>query len=211
MCYDEENRERPLGVNEAEAAWLEQMTKYRTAANNDIYTNGGLLDNTTKFGYNQPQMYGSNQIAKQVIETEFTYEELAFISRCRLTSMTIPEIDRLMGLIKKFKEKLIATQTHQSFQPNYQYNPYQSTPYFNPSYFSAGNAWLNNGIKPITDVTDERVAPRRGRRPKKKEDVEETTATSVETETTSDEHNDQVDTLTESEKSMFAKINNDSI
>lgn len=25
MCY-EENRERPLGVNEAEAAWLDQMS-----------------------------------------------------------------------------------------------------------------------------------------------------------------------------------------
>lgn len=106
MCYDEENR--PIGVNEAEAAWLEQMSKYRTAMNNDIYTNGGLLDNTTKFGYTQPQMYGSNQIAKQILETEFTYEELSFISRCRLTSMTIPEIHRLISLIKRFEQSLEA-------------------------------------------------------------------------------------------------------
>ena len=103
MCY-EENRERPLGVNEAEAAWLDQMSKYRTAMNNDIYTNGGLLDNTTKFGYAQPQMYGSNQIARQILETEFTYEELSFISGCRLPSMTLPDIDRLMSLIKRFKQ-----------------------------------------------------------------------------------------------------------
>jgi hypothetical protein len=104
MCYDEGNR--PIGVNEAEAAWLEQMSKYRTAMNNDIYTNGGLLDNTTKFGYIQPQMYGSNQIAKQILETEFTYEELSFMSRCRLASMTIPEIHRLIGLIKRFEHFL---------------------------------------------------------------------------------------------------------
>ena len=106
MCYDEENR--PLGVNEAEAAWLEQMSKYRAAMNNDIYTNGGLLDNTTKFGFNQPQIYGSDQLAKQILETEFTYEELSFISRCRLKSMTLPDIDRLVSLIERFKHSFEA-------------------------------------------------------------------------------------------------------
>lgn len=104
MCYDEENR--PIGVNEAEAAWLEQMSKYRTAMNNDIYTNGGLLDNTTKFGYNQPQIYGSNQLARQILETEFTYEELSFISGCRLQNMTIPDMHRLRSLIERFEHCL---------------------------------------------------------------------------------------------------------
>lgn len=206
MCYDEENRERPIGVNEAKSAWLSQMTKYRDAMTNDVYSNGGLLDNTNKFGYTPVAPFNTGTIGRQILETEFTYEELSFISRCRLISMTPPDVDRLMSLIKKFKEKLIASQAHQDIlqPPTYQTAPYFNTPY----YGAAGNPWLNGGPSPVVETSDDK--PRRGRKPKKKEDTEETTA--VETEATSDEHNDQVDSLTESEKFMCAKqINNDSI
>ena len=202
MCYDEENRERPLGVNEAEAAWLEQMTKYRTAMNNDIYTNGGLLDNTTKFGFIQHQVYGSTQLPKQILENEFTYEELSFISRCRLANMTIPDIDRLVKLIQRFRTKLISS--------NYMQAQQNQTPYFYPmsvpqySYNGwGGNAWLTGSSTSITETVEK---PRRGRKPKKTDDVEtEETVAEAKTETET-----EIEKKTDMD-SLFAKINNDSI
>lgn len=217
MQYDEENREcRPLGVNEAESIWLDQMSKYRSAANNDIYTNGGLLDNVSKYGFNTPHVYNNFPFAKDVLEREFTYEELSFISRCRLTNITIPEIDRLISLIKKYKEKLIAAQASQAqqqmmTQPGFLYNSYPvPTPRYTVNNDWASNAWFKNGPSSLNE-TDNR--PKRGRKAKKTEEVETEEATATETKTeTTNERNDQIDALlTESSKSLFAKINNDSI
>lgn len=229
MQYDEENREcRPLGVNEAEAAWLDQMSKYRTAMQNDIYSNGGLLDSTTKFGYMTPQVYGGISLGKDVLEREFTYEELAFISRCRLPGMTVPDIDRLISLIKKYKEKLIAANVQQqTLQPGYSYRQVPApTPYY--TYNGTPYAWLEGTPGPISEPEEKK----RGRKPKKKEDESEDMPsflggiwgdpkpvrkgrkkddTESKTETT-EERNDQVDALTESEKAILdMKGNNETI
>ena len=132
MCYEEENR-RPIGVNEAENAWLEQMTKFRTAVNNDPYTNGGLLDSVNHLGYVIAQPFGAGP-AKLILEKEFTYEELQFISRCRLQNISAPDLDRLIALLNKFKKKLMTT--------NWETTMGNTAPGYTPSY----NGWNNPNL-----------------------------------------------------------------
>lgn len=132
MCYEEENR-RPIGVNEAENAWLEQMTKFRTAVNNDPYTNGGLLDSVNHLGYVIAQPFGAGP-AKLILEKEFTYEELQFISRCRLQNISLPDLERLISLLNRFKEKLMTT--------NWETTMGNTVPGYTPSY----NGWNNPNL-----------------------------------------------------------------
>ena len=138
MCYEEENR-RPIGVNEAENAWLEQMTKFRTAANNDPYTNGGLLDSVNHLGYVIAQPFGAGP-AKMILEKEFTYEELQFISRCRLQNISLPDLERLISLLNRFKEKLMTT--------NWETTMGNTVPGYTPSY----NGWNNPNMFGGTSV-----------------------------------------------------------
>lgn len=133
MCEEYNNDRRPLGLTEAETVWYNHSRAVQEAMNNDIYTNGGLLDNTTYAGYIVPQPFGST--GKTILEREFTYEELSFISRCRLHSITIGDLDRLISLLEKFRDKCKALDPFgQSMpqQPPVWNNPYSS--YVQPLY-----------------------------------------------------------------------------
>lgn len=130
MCEEYNNDRRPLGLAEAETVWYNHSRAVQEAMNNDIYTNGGLLDNTTYAGYIVPQTFGS--IGKTILEREFTYEELSFISRCRLHSITIGDLDRLISLLEKFRDKCKTA----AFDPFFGQSMPQQPPVWNNPYSS---------------------------------------------------------------------------
>lgn len=132
MCEDYEKR-KPLGSEEVENVWYTHKRVVQEAMNNDPYTNGGLLDSTNNLGYIVAQPFGVNP-AKMILEKEFTYEELQFISRCRLQNISAPDLDRLIALLNKFKKKIIAS--------NWDAVMNNTAPGYNPSY----NGWNNPNL-----------------------------------------------------------------
>ena len=141
MCEEYNNDRRPLGLAEAETVWYNHRRAVQEAMNNDIYTNGGLLDNMTYAGYIVPQPFGST--GKTILEREFTYEELSFISRCRLHSITIGDLDRLISLLEKFRDKCKTVALDPFGQPMPQQPPVWNNPY--PSY----GFGLNGNVQPL--------------------------------------------------------------
>jgi hypothetical protein len=132
MCEDYEKR-KPLGSEEVENVWYTHKRVAQEAMNNDPYTNGGLLDSTNHLGYVIAQPFGVG-LAKMILEKEFTYEELQFISRCRLQNISAPDLDRLIALLNKFKKKLMTT--------NWDAAMGNTAPGYNPSY----NGWNNPNL-----------------------------------------------------------------
>lgn len=132
MCENYETR-KPLGSEEVENVWYTHKRVVQEAMNNDPYTNGGLLDSTNHLGYIVAQPFGVG-LAKMILEQEFTYEELQFISRCRLQNISTPDLDRLIGLLNKFKEKIMST--------NWENTMGNTVPGYNPSY----NGWNNPNL-----------------------------------------------------------------
>ena len=155
MC--DEYVKQPLGEAEVEHVWQQYNSVARAAMESDIYTHGGLLDTVQSPAF--PGFYASP--TRGPIESSFTYEELQFISRCRLFSMTVPDIERLISLLNKFKDVLsnnsdpintngcgyFPQRTYRPFQP---YVPQQST--VQPLYgCPAPNNASNDGITPRMD------------------------------------------------------------
>lgn len=132
MCEDYEKR-KPLGSEEVENVWYTHKRVAQEAMNNDPYTNGGLLDSTNHLGYVIAQPFGVG-LAKVILEKEFTYEELQFISRCRLQNISAPDLDRLIALLNKFKKKLMTI--------NWDAAMGNTAPGYNPSY----NGWNNPNL-----------------------------------------------------------------
>lgn len=104
MCNEYDCNNRPLGLQDAEMAWNERQRKAQTAMTSDIYTNGGLLDRTSATGYEEPVFYPST--IRQILERDFSYEELKFISGARLANMSMADIDRLISLLEKLKKSV---------------------------------------------------------------------------------------------------------
>lgn len=129
MCEEYNNDRRPLGLTEAETVWYNHRHAVQEAMNNDIYTYGGLLDNMSYAGYIVPQPFGST--GKTILEREFTYEELSFISRCRLHSITMGDLGRLISLLEKFRDKCKTTALDPFGQPM----PQQPPVWNNPPYY----------------------------------------------------------------------------
>lgn len=155
MC--DEYVKQPLGEAEVSNVWMQYNSIVRSAMENDVYTHGGLLDNVHP---QVPGFYASP--TRTLIEGSFTYEEMQFISRCRLFSMTVPDIERLIGLLNKYKDVLsnnsdpintngygyFPQRTYRPFQPYYV--PQQST--VQPLYgCPAPNSAPIDGITPRMD------------------------------------------------------------
>ena len=105
MCNEYDcNNSRPLGLQDAENAWNEHQRKAATAMTSDIYTNGGLLDRTNAMGYEQPAFYPST--TQQILERDFSYEELKFIAGARMSNMSMADIDRLISILEKLKKSI---------------------------------------------------------------------------------------------------------
>lgn len=104
MC--DEYNQRPIGTAEVEQVWYEYQRKAREAATNDIYTNGGLLDSSNGMGFQVMPPYGAPVISRDILENYFSYSELKFISNARLLTMTAPDVDKLIMLLKRFKQTL---------------------------------------------------------------------------------------------------------
>lgn len=104
MC--DEYNQRPIGTAEVEQVWYEYQRKARDSASNDIYTNGGLLDSSNSMGYQVMPPYGAPMISREILENEFSYSELKFISTARLLTMTVPDVEKLIMLLTRFKQSL---------------------------------------------------------------------------------------------------------
>ena len=104
MCNEYDYNNRPLGLQDAENAWNEHQRKATTAMSSDIYTNGGLLDRTNSMGYETPVFYPPT--IQQILERDFSYEELKFIAGARLPNMSMADIDRLISLLEKLKKSI---------------------------------------------------------------------------------------------------------
>ena len=104
MC--DEYNQRPIGTAEVEQVWYEYQRKARDSASNDIYTNGGLLDSSNSMGYQVIPPYGAPMISREILENEFSYGELKFISNARLLTMTVPDVEKLIMLLTRFKQSL---------------------------------------------------------------------------------------------------------
>ena len=104
MC--DEYNQRPIGASDVEQVWFEHQRKARESASNDIYTNGGLLDSSNSMGFQVLPPYGAPVISRDILENEFSYSELKFISNARLLAMTAPDVDKLILLLKRFKHFL---------------------------------------------------------------------------------------------------------
>lgn len=136
MC-DEYNNNKPLGSQEAENAWYEHKRKSESAMSSDIYTNGGLLDRYNAMGYEQPMFYPST--IQQLLEKDFSYEELKFIAGARLMHMSMADIDRLISLLEKLKKSIKNIPTNGLPTP---VTP--STPSWNNPYYGFGG-----GVQPL--------------------------------------------------------------
>lgn len=104
MCN--EYNQRPIGTGDVEQVWFEHQRKSREAASNDIYTNGGLLDSSNGSGFQVLPPFGAPVISRDILENYFSYSELKFMSNARLLTMTVPEVDKLIMLLKRFKQSL---------------------------------------------------------------------------------------------------------
>ena len=139
MCNEYDcNNNRPLGLQDAENAWNEHQRKAATAMTSDIYTNGGLLDRTNAMGYEQPVFYPST--IQQILERDFSYEELKFISGARLANMSMTDIDRLISLLEKLKKSIKNIPTNGLPTP---VTP--STPSWNNPYYYG----IGGGVQPL--------------------------------------------------------------
>ena len=129
MCNEYDyNNNRPLGLQDAENAWNEHQRKAATAMTSDIYTNGGLLDRTNAMGYEQPVFYPST--IQQILERDFSYEELKFISGARLANMSMADIDRLISLLEKLKKSVKDIPVNGLPTPVTPSTPSWGTPYY---------------------------------------------------------------------------------
>ena len=129
MCNEYDcNNSRPLGLQDAENAWNEHQRKAATAMTSDIYTNGGLLDRTNAMGYDQPTFYPSP--IQQILERDFSYEELKFISSARLNNMSMTDIDRLISLLEKLKKSIKDIPVNGLPTPVTPSTPSWNTPYY---------------------------------------------------------------------------------
>lgn len=136
MC-EEYNDRRPLGSQDVENAWQAHLRKASTAMSSDIYTNGGLLDRTNGMGYETPAFYPSTM--QQILERDFSYEELKFIAGARLMHMSMSDIDRLIFLLEKLKKAIKEIPVNGLPAP---ITP--STPSWNNPYYGLGG-----GIQPL--------------------------------------------------------------
>lgn len=129
MCNEYDcNNSRPLGLQDAENAWNEHQRKAATAMTSDIYTNGGLLDRTNAMGYEQPAFYPST--TQQILERDFSYEELKFIAGARLSNMSMADIDRLISLLEKLKKSIKNIPVNGLPTPISPSTPSWNTPYY---------------------------------------------------------------------------------
>jgi hypothetical protein len=129
MCNEYDcNNNRPLGLQDAEMAWNERQRKAQTAMTSDIYTNGGLLDRTSATGYEEPVFYPST--IRQILERDFSYEELKFISGARLANMSMADIDRLISLLEKLKKSIKNIPANGLPTPVTPSTPSWGTPYY---------------------------------------------------------------------------------
>ena len=128
MCNEYDCNNRPLGLQDAEMAWNERQRKAQTAMTSDIYTNGGLLDRTSATGYEEPVFYPST--IRQILERDFSYEELKFISGARLANMSMTDIDRLISLLEKLKKSIKDIPVNGLPTPVTPSTPSWGTPYY---------------------------------------------------------------------------------
>lgn len=128
MCNEYDCNNRPLGLQDAENAWHEHQRKASTAMTSDIYTNGGLLDRNNSMGYEQPVFYPST--IQQILERDFSYEELKFVAGARLMTMSMTDIDRLISLLEKLKKSIKNIPTNGLPTPVTPSTPSWNTPYY---------------------------------------------------------------------------------
>lgn len=129
MCNEYDyNNNRPLGLQEAENAWNERQRKASTAMISDIYTNGGILDRINAMGYEQPMLYPST--IQQILERDFSYEELKFIAGARLPNMSMADIDRFISLLEKLKKCIKNIPANGLPTPVTPSTPSWNTPYY---------------------------------------------------------------------------------
>lgn len=162
MCEEYNNDRRPLGLQEAENVWHEHQRKAATAMTSDIYTNGGLLDRNNSMGYEQPVFYPST--IQQILERDFSYEELKFIAGARLMTMSMADIDRLISLLEKLKEFIKNIPTNGLPTPVTPSTPSWNTPYYGfgggvqPSYpMEIPKEWM--GETP-SDISRRQMSPK---------------------------------------------------
>ena len=154
MCECENNNyynNRPAGVDEAERTWLDYMADVRAAIGSDIYTNGGLLDRKNHLGYNVACTIGpSNNIMQNLLEREFSYEELSFMSKVRLMSTNKAELERLIKLLEKLKDKMFDPSIYPNLTPSYPWQSSYQYPYFpRPITAPIPSPNLDGNIQPI--------------------------------------------------------------
>lgn len=138
MCNEYDCNNRPLGLQDAEMAWNERQRKAETAMTSDIYTNGGLLDRTNAMGYEQPAAFYPSTI-QQILERDFSYEELKFIAGARLPNMSMTDIDRLISLLEKLKKSIKDIPVNGLPTPVTPSTPSWGTPYYG----------IGGGVQPL--------------------------------------------------------------